>query len=317
MKPPFPFQSRFLPRHQVSGGFTFVEMLVAMSLSAMFIGTAAMVLAAITQNAKNFSTVHSIELGTATCENFYSLSKSSVNTSAAPNLGRLGLVHEMRDQFYDDVSLSEGVYCLARAGLNTVRPEWLEWPYSDPAASKPVLDTPEAFRNFLATAEPTSAAIFTAYRNVPPATAPNTTIFLTGPTDQADYLKVVAVYEIDFVTSTSPAGIYASVRRYKNGTLTHYYDIFYDDKGEAPLIPSMAAFESRSRLAKTEGDAIDRYKLGRSGPFYLIWLPDPSINPLGTPTVAIPTDTTDPRQDYAQHAGKTGFMLTVPMFPSL
>lgn len=317
MSQSFPTRERILPQHFSAAGFTFVEMLVAMSLSAMFIGTAAMVLSAITQNSKNFSTIHSIELGTATCENFYGLSKSAVSTSAAPNLGRIGFVHEMRDQFYEDASNSEGIYCLARSGLNTIRPEWLDWPYASSAASKPALDSPEAFRNYLAVVEPTSASIYTPCRNVPPASSPNTTIFLTGPTDQADYLKVVAVYEIDFITSTSPVGTYASVRRYKNGTLTHYYDIFYADSGEKPVIPSFVAFESRARLAKTEGDAIDRYKLGRNGPFYLIWFPDPSINPLNTPSVAVPTDPKDPRQAYGHLAGKTGFMLTAPLFPTL
>lgn len=298
-------------------GFTFVEMLVAMSLSAMFIGTAAMALSAITQNSRHFSSIHDLTIGTANNTNFYNLSSSKVQVSGAPNYGRLAFVNEMRDQFYEDVSRSEGVYCLARAGLNTIRPEWLAWPYSDPAASKPVLDSPEAFRQYLATAEPTSASIFAACRNVPATSTPNTTIFLIAPTNQADYLKVQAVYEIDYVSITSPAGIYASVRRYKNGAMTHYYDIFYEEGPESAMLPTFVTFESRARLARTEGDAIDRFKKGRSSPFYLIWLPDPSINPMRVETAALPAAATDPRQAYGQLAGKTGFLLTAPLFPSL
>jgi prepilin-type N-terminal cleavage/methylation domain-containing protein len=303
--------------HRRNGGFTFVEMLVAISLSALFIGTAATVLSAITQNSKHFSTVHNLAIGTSANQNFYGLTTSAVRVPGAPNYGRLGFVHEMRDQFYEDVSRSEGVYCLARTGLNSIRPEWLAWPHSAPTAGKPVLDTPEAFRQFLATAEPTSAGIFTAYRNVPPASAPNTSIFLTAPTDQADYIKVQAVYEIDYLASTSPAGVYASVRRYKNGAMTHYYDVFFENSASTVLLPTFVAFESRARLASNEGAAIDRFKTGRSGPFYLIWLPDPSINPATTTAVTAPTSTSDPRQAYGHLAGKTGFMLTAPMFPSL
>lgn len=301
------------PRH----GFTFVEMLVAMSLSAIFLGTAALALSAITQNARHFSTVHEVSIGAARNQNFYGLTADRIRVPGAPNYGRLGFVHEIRDQFYDDVSRSEGVYCLARAGLNTVRPEWLPWPYADPAATQPVLDSPEAFRRYLAAAVPASATIFTAFRNVPPAAAPNTTIFLIGPTDQADSLRVQAVYEIDHVPSTNPAGTYASVRRYKNGAMTHYYDVFFETGPGAALLPSFVAFESRGRLAKAEGTAIDRFKTGRSGPFYLIWLPDPSINPMKVPDPALPTDAADPRQTYGQLAGKTGFVLTAPVFPSL
>ncbi len=140
---------------------------------------------------------------------------------------------------------------------------------------------------------------------------------MLAPTDQADYLKVQAVYEIDFLTLTSPAGVYASVRRYKNGALTHYYDIFYDEGPETFLTPSVVAFESRTRLMKNEGAAIDRFKRGPTGPFYLIWLPDPTINPMTTGTVTVPTDTANVLEAYGHLAGKTGFMVVCPMFPSL
>jgi hypothetical protein len=292
-------------------------MLVAMSLSAMFIGTASLVLAAVTQNQKHYASTYDLNIGAGNNGNFYNLSSGSVQVPGAPNFGRLAFVHEMRDQFYEDVSRSESVYCLARAGLNSLRPEWIPYAFTDPAVTKPVLDTPEAFRQFLATAEPSTATTFTAYRNVPPANAPNTTIFLIGPTDQAAYLKVQAVYEIDYVTTTGPAGIYASVRRYKNGALTHYYDVFYENGPNSFLSPTVVAFESRSRLGVTEGAAIDRFKKGRSGPFYLIWLPDPAINPMKAATVALPASADDPRQAYGGLAGKTGFLLTAPMFPSL
>ncbi|MCB1089913.1 MAG: prepilin-type N-terminal cleavage/methylation domain-containing protein [Verrucomicrobiae bacterium] len=317
MKHGFPLEDPRTSRHTSGRAFTFVEMLVAMSISAMFIGTAAMVLSTITQNAKHHSTIQEISIGASVNQNFYGLTSGSVTTPSAPNYGRLGFVHEIRDQFYEDVSRSEGVYCLARGGLNSLHPEWLSWPYTDPTVTKPVLDTPEAFRQYLATVEPTSAAVFTAYRNVPPSSAPNTSIYLTAPTDQADYIKVQAVYEIDYVTTTSPAGVYASVRRYKNGAMTHYYDVFFENATQATLFPSVVHFESRSRLAKSEAASITRFKKGVSGPFYLLWLPDPSIDPLKANTTTAPTDTSLPLEAYGHLAGKTGFMLTAPLFPTL
>lgn len=304
------------PAHR-SGGFTFVEMLVAMSLSALFLGTAALTFNAITQNSKHFSMVHELNLGTTVCQNFYGISGATVRAPGAPNLGRIGFAQELRDQLLEDMARSESVYCLARSGLNSLRPEWLDWPYGDPAVTAPPLDSPEAFRQYLASVEPTTASVFTAYRNVPPASAPNTTIFLIAPTDQVDFLKVQAVYEIDFQTLTSPAGIYASVRRYKNGALTHYYDVFYDEGPENFLSPSVVAFESRTRLALNEGADIDRFKVSPTSPFYFLWLPDPTINPLTTETVTAPTSTADPLEAYGHLAGKTGFSVVFPMFPSL
>lgn len=298
--------------------FTFVEMLVAMSLSAMFIGTAALAFSAISQNSKQLSTIYELKLGKPTVQSLYGINSSSVRAPASPNLGRLAFVHEMQDQFHEDLGRSESVYFLARSGLNSLHPEWLEWPYADTAVENPVLDSPEAFRQYLADVDPTTAGVFTAYRNVPPDSAPNTSIFLIAPTDQADHLKVQAVYEIDYLTLSDPAGIYASVRRFKNGALTHYYDVFFDEGEHEFITPSFVAFESQSRLARNEGNSVDRFKQGSSsGPFYLFWLPDPSINPLTTESVTVPTDTSDPREAYGHVAGKTAFLMSAPMFPSL
>lgn len=313
---PTSLQPRRTTGRSPQSAFTFVELLVAISLSAIFIGTGALALGTISRNSKHFSAVHQLNLGTEICANFYGINSGTVTAPASPNLGRIALAQELRDQFLADLDQSESLYCLARAGLNDLRPEWLDWPHAA-ATNKPVLDTPEAFRQFLAAVEPTTAAVFTAYRNVPPASAPNTSLFMIAPTDQADYLKVQAVYEIDFQTLTSPAGVYASVRRYKNGALTHYYDIFYDEGPEAFITPSVVAFESRTRLMRNEGAAVDRFKRSPTGPFYLIWLPDPTINPMTTETATVPTDSANVLEAYGHLAGKTGFMIVCPTFPSL
>lgn len=316
--PRTPFRSPFSRDNgSGTGAFTFVEMLVAMSLSAMFIGTAALAMHAVSQNSKHYSTISTIPIGEATKQNFYGLAGSSIKVPSAPNLGRLPLVMEMREAFQEDLDRSESVYCLARSEVNTIRPQQISYPDADDASNLPNLDTPEAFRQLLATAEPTSASLFQAYRNVPPESASNTSIFLIAPTDQPDSLKVHAVYDIDYVPSASPEGVYAAVRRYKNGNLTHYYDVFFRKGDHSPLRPTFAAFETRSRLSVDEGDAIDRFKVAHRGPFYLIWWPDPSLNPFDQPDATLPAGTDDPRAAYGLNAGKTGFVLVAPMFPSL
>ena len=309
--------SRSTARNPGARGFTFVEMLVAISLSAIFLGTAALSMYAVSQNAKHFSTMTTVPIGEPQKSNFYGISGDTIRTPACPNLGRIPLAHEMRDRFLGDVAMSEGVYCLARSEVNPVRPESLAWPYPAGSPDRPTLDTNEAFREFLATVEPSTAGIFVAARNLPPADAPNTSIFLIGASNLADTLSVQAVYEIDYVPSATPAGTYASVRRYKSNTLTHYYDVFYQEGPEAALLPTFVAFESETRNFLDEGDAIDRFKVAPRGPFYLLWWPDPTMNPFTTPSVSGSSDPTEPLSAYGHLAGKTAFTLAVPVFPTL
>ena len=51
------------------------------------------------------------------------------------------------------------------------------------------------------------------HRNVPAANRPNSTIFMIAPSEDPGYLRVKAVYEIDYITTTNPAGTYASLMR--------------------------------------------------------------------------------------------------------
>jgi hypothetical protein len=273
-------------------------------------------MAAIGANSKQYSSIQNIAIGTSAMRNFYDMDADAIQVPSAPNFGRIGFVQEIRDKFLEDMTSSEAVFALPRSGLNTIRPEWLAWPHTATPETAPTLDTPEAFRKFLLEAEPTSAGTFEAYRNVPSSSAPNISVFMLGPTDKDDFIRVQAVYDIDYVTTNNPAGVYCSVRRYKNGARTHYYDIFYEiGEGDA-FSPTLVAFERKARLATKEGDAIDRFKVSHGGPFYFLWLPDPSINPFKAEKVVAPSDPKDPRSVYGHLAGKTGFMIALPMFPS-
>jgi hypothetical protein len=118
------------------------------------------------------------------------------------------------------------VYCLHRGDnvFNTFRPATIPAP-----AYGVELDTPDAFRAWLAAQVPASAPVFTAYRNV--GITPNISIFVLGYSVNATTIPVIAVYDMDFVAATNPngtgavIGTHASVRRYASGALTAYYDV--------------------------------------------------------------------------------------------
>ncbi len=304
----------------ISRGWTFVEMLVAISLSAVFMGAAALVLASITANSKRLATVVTVEIGNTTKQAFYAQGGNTVGAYAAPNFGRAALAQEFRDLLRDDAESAAFVHCLPRALPNPIRPEFLRYPAGDADATGPAprLDTPEAFRQFLAQAETASAGIYdTAIRNVPDPSRPNTSIFIVAPSEEPGYLRVRAVYEIDFVATTKPAGTYASVRRYRNGSLTHYYDAFYQS-GSGPLpTPSFVAFERTARRAVIEGIATDRFKVAGWTPFYLVWLPDPAINPHAVPAAAATAPASSLLSAYEHVGARSSLGLVLSMFPEL
>lgn len=305
---------------QPYSGFTFVEMLVAISISAIFLGAATLVLASISVNSKRLTTVVDVNIGSSTKQNFYGQSDSNLRVNTAPNYGKAARFEEFRDLLLDDAHHSFAVYCLPRQLNNSIRPEFLRYEASDSGATIPMprLDTPEAFRSFLADSEPTSAGIYDSpIRNVPATNRPNTSIYMLSPSSDEGYVRVHAVYEIDLVPTTSPSGTYASVRRYKNGTLTHYYDVFYESGSGDPFQPVFVVFERSSRLAVNEGQAIDRFKVSDGNPFYLLWLPDPAINPYKLPNWTAADPASSPRAAYEQMSGKTSMVIAFPMFPNL
>lgn len=295
-------------------------MLVAISLSAIFVGAASIVLASISTNSKRLAQVVDVNIGSSTKNNFYDQGGSNVQTYAAPNYGRGSYVQLIRDIMLEDAAHSSAVFVLPRNLQNTIRPEFLPFPAGaeDATVAPPRLDSPEAFRAFLAASEPTSAAIYdTAIRNVPADDRPNTTIYMLAPETNPEYIRVRAIYEIDLVPTNSPVGVYASVRRYRNDSLTHYYDVFYESGSGDPFHPVFAAFERTARKAVTEGTAIDRFKVADGAPFTLVWLPDPTINPYTEPKVTVTDPAASPRQAYQKMTGKTSFVVALPTFPSL
>jgi len=303
-----------------NGGWTFVEMLVAIGLSAMFLGAASLVFGSISANSKRLTQVVAVEIGANARQNFYGQSGSVQNAYSAPNFGRAAYAQTVRDLLLEDADYSEAVFCLPRQLPNTIRPEFLRYLAGDEGSTtpRPRLDSPEAFRAFLAAVEPTSSAIYDSpIRTVPAANRPNTTIYFLAPEADPGYIRVRAVYEIDLVPVSSPPGIYASVRRYQNEALTHYYDVYYPPGDGDAFHPVFAAFERRARRTVNEGPAIDRFKLAEDRPFYFLWLPDPAVNPYQLPPVAPSSPSNSPKQAYERMTGKSSLLLVLPLFPNL
>ncbi|MEM7600126.1 MAG: hypothetical protein AAF357_01770 [Verrucomicrobiota bacterium] len=307
-------------KQHTSKGWTFVEMLVAISMSAIFLGAAALVFSSISVNSKRLTRVLDVSIGTSTSQNFYDQSSGTVRVYSAPNYGRAAYAQTFRDLMMDDAADSSAIYCLPRNINNTIRPEFLRYEAGDDGANlpRPRLDTSDAFRSFLAVSEPTSTGIYDrSIRSVPPTDRPQASVYMLCPETDNGYIRVHAVYEIDLVTTASPSGSYASVRRYKNGSLTHYYDVFFESGSGDAFAPLFVTFERKSRAAVNEGLAIDRFKIAEGNPFHLIWLPDPAINPFKEPAWTNVEPASSPRAAYEHMAGKTSFLVALPMFPSI
>lgn len=293
-------------------------MLVAISLSAMVMGAATITFASISANSKRLSSVLSVEIGPTANNAFYGQNSASANVYSAPSYGRAALAQDFRSHFIEDVTAASLVHCLPRSLPNTVRLEFLRYAAGDPGSTEmpPRLDTAEDFRQYLLKVEPAAVDVYkSAIRNVPSAKSQNTTIFILSPSSDPGFLRFLAIYEIDFVTTHNPKGVYASVRRYKNGSLTHYYDVFYNDLAAPPPVPSFVAFEQTARRVTKEGSNIDRFKVAEYTPFYFVWFPDPSVNLSKISNSPVTSPASSPRASYEALGKMSSLMTVVPMFP--
>jgi hypothetical protein len=302
-------------------------MLVATAIAAVIFGAAALAFSTVTRGQRQYTQTANVRLPNGALSNFFNVSGTNTAAYIAPNLGSVARAESLREKFIADTSQAVAVYCLYRANntWNTIRPSTIDSP-----AYGVTLDTPEAFRAYLAAEIPASATVFTSYRNV--GTTPNISIFILGYSATAATIPVLAVYDMDLVQATNPngtgavIGTYASVRRYVSGALTAYYDIVYPTAPAGQTeswTPPVVAFERRSRLAVAEGATIDRFKIAAEQPFYFIFWPDPAEDSLVLPLNATPSSTlngsyatNDARRAYNHMAGRTSFMFTIPMFPS-
>lgn len=319
------------------GGFTSVELLLVLALSAVVIGGAVVSYGTLVKSQPSVSSVVTVPLGLTRMQNFYGLSTTTLNTAMAPQYGALSQAEELREQFVTDTLSATAVYCLPRDNMNTWRPSIIAY---NPTLHDE-LDTPQKFRVHIIATAGAPATLYRDYRNPLNDGTPvpqNASIFVLGYSKYAGYLKVNAIYDIDvirFTGASEPNGLHVSVKRYADSastttpsTLVYMggYDVFFPPSvpnatnatqwatdGFAPLF---ITFERASRLALRETPGtIERFKRAAERPFYFIWWPDPAMRHLGPVTNTVAT--TDPRHAYNHMAGRTAFMFTVPMFPAL
>lgn len=320
-----------------AGGFTSVELLLVLALSAMIIGGAVVSYGTVVRSQPSVSSIVTIPLGTTRMQNFYGLSSPNLNAAMAPQYGALALAEELREQFLADTLAATAVYCLPRDAMNTWRPSVI--PYNPTLHDE--LDTPQKFRAHIIANAGVAESLYRDYRNPLNDRTPvpeNASIFVLGYSKYAGYLKVAAIYDIDIIRFTGtnePNGILASVKRYADSatsatpSILGYmggYDVFYEPSvpgatrasqwANDGFTPLFVTFERSVRLAVRESPStIERFKRAAERPFYFIWWPDPAVRHLGP--VANTFYSGDPRQAYNQMGGRTSFMFTVPMFPAL
>ncbi len=307
-------------------GFSLVELAAVSGMSVAVIGSSVLAYRAVAAQQTKSSNYGTVTIGTDNLRNFYGLqNRSKWDVWFAPNYGRAVRADEMRDLLYKDIEAASAVYALPRSGRSSVRPTAIALAGSTSGLE---IDTPNAFRYYLNLTDGTASTTFDAYKGLPPDTAKNASLFVIQPSPNAsaNQLTVRCIWEVDLVpVGSTPAGTYATVRRYVGTTLTHYYDVFYKDDG-TNFGPVFVHFERAARAstgpsATTTGEA---FKKAGAHSFYLMWWPDPSVSKVRPNASLAPKDltgtdigSTDFRYAYAHHYGQTAYFFAIPMFPSV
>ena len=292
-----------------SRAFSLVEMLMAAAIGAVVI-TAAVIGFAVVSGASTRGGRVDVQLPEATHVNLYGASASYVTMWPNPSYVEAAKARLLRDKLVEDVSASAAVFCLGRNGTG-VRPARITVTSSDWRDLR-ACATPADFRQLLVVNNAAGAGVFIE-NQTGPLTASNASIFLVGGLESAtnSVLKMVATYELDFVATTNPAGVYASVRRYDTNSSTvptDYYHVFYpgEDNGTGGFRP-LAVHFGRQAAGGT-------YNVAPNHPFTFLWWPDPLVSRLGG--AAIPAGTGSPlRSAYGNMAGRTSLFTVLPIFP--
>ncbi len=295
--------SRFLE------GFTFVEMLVAVAIFAITITAGVIAYQSISSQAEWTGGAIDVTLPSGVSSSFYGLTNNVIAVNMAPNLGEVLRAESMRELLYEDLNSSIAAFCLARNGISTFRPSTITVGVGfDPRTNA----SPAGFRSLLGA----NGDDFTDY-NGAATNLTNTTLFILEATTNAATTRVRAIYEADFSRAVSPAGTYASVRRYVQGTLTTFYHVFYPGTNTHNFLPPVVYFD-RSIRPTSGTNAVDRYLQAANMPFYYLWWPDPSsrrfwqtISTNGTPTGL------QPRAGYWNMADRSSYFFVIPALPAL
>ena len=299
--------------------FSLTEVMIASSISACLITGVALIMSSIGSSLqKQKSNFIKVNIGHKAAKAYYNINSESVNSYNAPNYGRAASADRLKSKFNDDITDCSAVFCLARDGVNTIRPVYI--PLDNDIDAR-TLDSPEAFRNHLGRVMTQSQSVFKSWRGV--SQFKNGSIFILSSSGFDEFIAVRAVYDIDFLRTTSPEGTYASVKRYSWNQLTDYYDVFYPEVILNESFASIFSFyEKRTRRILKEQE-FEKFKMAREMPFYFIWWPDPTFGfgnrSLFPPSGEMSSGTSNPNDGF--HHGKlaysSNYFFTVPLSPSL
>lgn len=287
-------------------------MLLAAALGAVVITAAVIGFASVSGVSTRGGRVD-VALPGSTHVNLYGSAATYVTMWPNPSYTEAAKARSLRDKLMEDVSAATAVFCLGRSGEGGVRPAQISVTSSSWSDLRSCA-TPADFRQFLIDNGVSGASGFAENQSGPLGTANASLFVLGGLASQgagSNTLRMVATYEVDFVTTTSPAGIYATVRRYGPGSSTvptDYYHAFYpgEDNGTGGFRP-LAVFFGRQEAGGT-------YNVAPNYPFTFIWWPDPLVSKLGGSTV--PAAGGSPlRSAYANMAGRTSLFTVLPAFP--
>lgn len=288
-----------------------VEVLVAASIAALVIGAVLYAFGTISGAALRGGRVDVTFADPNLHQALYGTSSAYVTVWPNPNYHQAAQARLLRDRLIEDASSAVAVFALGRNGFGGVRPASINVPANTDLRTNA---TPETFRDLLVTAGASGASVFADSQNGRIMTT-NLTIFLVGGFESQtnNSLRMVATYEIDLVAASSPAGIFATVRRYATNALvpTDFYHAFYAEEANgADGFRPLAVFFGRPRADSFYDDFATNH------PFTMTWWPDPMVSRLsGAAIPADPTASDPPRAGYNNMAGRTSLFTVLPAFP--
>lgn len=300
------------PSKRKNNAFTIVEILVAAVIGVAVI-TAAVVGFGVIANLSSESGSVNVTLPPGAIADLYGAGSSFITVGANPNYFQGAQARLLKDRLVKDAAASTAIFCLGRnfRGSSSIRPSSLSVSQG--------LD----FRNVASPSDFRSAfsgqlGSFPAGQSGALTWANNVSIFVLGTLDNVaqatNNLSVIAIYEVDFVpTSTPSGGTFASVRRFSgtnSAVPTDYYHAYYagEVNGSDGFRP-LAAFFPRT---STGGGGA--FAVATNHPFSFAWWPDPLVSKLGAGAVqsggSVPGS-------YTNMAKRTGLFFVLPAFPPL
>jgi len=301
---------KHLRQNPHASAFTLVEILIAAAIGAALITAAVVGFGVITGLTSESGSVN-VKLPGSAISDLYGAGSSFITVGANPNYYQGLQARQVKDRLVKDVAAGTAVFCLGRnfRGSPAIRPDRLPVPSDTDFRT---VTSPREFRETFANV----LGSFPSSQDGALGWAESASIFILGTLDNvltsSNNLDVVAVYEVDFVPTTEPAGgTFASVRRYSgtnNSVPTDYYHALYPGEANgANGFRPLAVFFPRAATGA------DSFAVATNYPFTFVWWPDPLVSKLEHS--AVPSGSG--RASYANMAGRTSLFFVLPTFPPL